>query len=87
MDVVDTVGAGDAFCAALVLALRGGHDEATALALALIGLCVLAVLASFPSEFSTWGVVWLLGAALALPRAPRVPSVPGRVNLLAIHGR
>lgn len=32
--VVNTVGAGDAFCAALVLALRSGHDEATALAVA-----------------------------------------------------
>lgn len=32
--VVNTVGAGDAFCAALVLALRGGYDEATALTLA-----------------------------------------------------
>ncbi len=33
-EVVNTVGAGDAFCAALVLALRAGHDEATALAVA-----------------------------------------------------
>lgn len=32
--VVNTVGAGDAFCAALVLALRAGHDDATALAVA-----------------------------------------------------
>jgi ribokinase len=32
--VVNTVGAGDAFCAALVLALRSGHDHTTALATA-----------------------------------------------------
>lgn len=32
--VVNTIGAGDAFCAALVLALRSGHDHATALAAA-----------------------------------------------------
>lgn len=33
-EVVSTVGAGDAFCAALVLALRSGHDHGTALAIA-----------------------------------------------------
>ncbi|GAA1750012.1 PfkB family carbohydrate kinase [Kocuria aegyptia] len=31
VDVVSTVGAGDAFCAALVLALTSGHDHGTAL--------------------------------------------------------
>jgi ribokinase len=33
-EVINTVGAGDAFCAALVLALRSGLDEASALAAA-----------------------------------------------------
>jgi ribokinase len=32
--VANTIGAGDAFCAALVLALRSGHDYSTALAVA-----------------------------------------------------
>lgn len=48
-EAVNTVGAGDAFCAALVLALRAGHPPATALAAACaVGSAAVAHLSSQP---------------------------------------
>jgi hypothetical protein len=44
------------------------------LGLLLLGLLGAAVLASFPSEFITWGAIWLLGVLVAQPRAPAVPA-------------
>lgn len=69
----------------LYLLLASQLWRGRAVALVLIGLGVALALAGFSSEFVTWGVVWLLGAALAVPRIARL-RVPPRLAIALFAG-